>query len=96
MTSNGYNLSSDVTCSFGNAGDLNNIDPMLGPLQSNGGLTQTTMALPSGSAAIDAGNHRGCTDNLGHLFRTDQRGQRRPHPEDTGGCDMGAFESQSD
>jgi hypothetical protein len=95
MTSNGYNLSSDNTCSFNNTGDMNNTDPMLGPLQNNGGPTQT-MALPSGSPAIDAGNPAGCTDGLGHLLKTDQRGMPRPDKEDSGGCDMGAYERQSD
>jgi hypothetical protein len=95
LTSNGYNLSSDSTCAFSGTGDMNNTDPMLGPLQYNGGPTQT-MALPSGSPAIDAGNPAGCTDGLGHLLKTDQRGMPRPDPEDTGGCDMGAYESQSD
>lgn len=95
VTSNGHNLSSDNTCSFTNTGDLENTDPKLGPLQNNGGLT-LTMALPSGSPAIDAGNPSGCTDNLGHLLKTDQRGQPRPDKEDTVGCDIGAYESQSD
>jgi hypothetical protein len=95
MTSHGYNLSSDNTCNFDNAGDLNNTDPLLGPLQNNGGPTQT-MALPSGSPAVDAGNPNGCTDSLGHLLKTDQRGKPRPDTEDTGGCDMGAYERQSD
>jgi len=54
------------------------------------------MALLSGSPAIDAGNPAGCTDGLGHLLKTDQRGMPRPDPEDKGGCDMGAYESQSD
>jgi hypothetical protein len=94
-TSNGHNLSSDGTCSFGNTGDLNNTDPMLGPLQNNGGQTQT-MSLPTGSPAIDAGNPSGCTDNHGRLLKTDQRGQPRPDKEDTGGCDVGAYESQTD
>jgi hypothetical protein len=95
MTSNGYNLSSDNTCNFSNTGDLNNTDAMLGLLQNNGGPTQT-MAPPSGSPAIDAGNPSGCTDGQGHLLKTDQRGMPRPNKEDTGGCDMGAYELQSD
>lgn len=95
VTSNGYNLSSDGTCNFNSPGDLNNHDPLLGPLQNNGGPTQT-MALPSGSPAIDAGNPSGCTDGQGQLLKTDQRGQPRPDKEDIGGCDMGAFESQTD
>lgn len=95
ITSQGHNLSSDDTCNFNNTGDLNNTDPMLGPLQNNGGPTQT-QALLSGSPAIDAGEPLGCTDGKGHLLKTDQRGKRRPDPEDTGGCDMGAYERQSD
>jgi hypothetical protein len=95
MNSNGYNLSSDATCAFGNSGDLNNTDPSLEPLQYNGGPTQT-MALPSGSPAIDAGNPNGCTDSHGNLLKKDQRGMPRPDKEDTAGCDMGAYESQTD
>jgi hypothetical protein len=95
MTSNGYNLSSDNTCGFNNTGDLNNTDPILGPLQDNGGPTET-QALLSGSRAIDAGDPGGCTDARGRLLNTDQRGMPRPDHEDTSGCDMGAYESQSD
>src|SRR5262249_35875965 len=58
-------------------GDLNNTDPQLGPLHNNGGATQT-MAFPSGSRAIDAGNPNGCTDSLGNPLKTDQRGKPRP------------------
>lgn len=95
VTSNGYNLSDDNSCNFTSTGDLNNTNPMLGPLQDNEGPTQT-MALPFGSPAVDSGNPNGCTDGLGHLLKTDQRGEPRPDPEDTGGCDMGAYERQSD
>jgi hypothetical protein len=95
MTSNGYNLSSDGTCNFNKSGDLNNTDPKLGPLQNNGGPTQT-IPLLSGSPAIDAGNPNGCTDGRGHLLKTDQRGRPRPDKEDSGGCDMGAYERQND
>jgi hypothetical protein len=93
ITSNGYNLSSDSTCNFTSTGDLNNTDPRLGPLQNNGGPTQT-MALPLASPAVDAGNPTGCTDGLGHLLKTDQRGKPRPDAEDTAGCDIGAYEYQ--
>jgi hypothetical protein len=95
MTSLGYNLSSDASCNFTNTGDLNNTDPVLGPLQNNGGPTQTQALLP-GSPAIDAGNPAGCTDSQGHLSKADQRGMPRPDKEDPGGCDMGAYERQSD
>jgi len=95
VTSDGYNLSSDNSCNFVHTGDLKNTNPELVPLQNNGGPTQT-MALPSGSPAIDAGNPNGCTDGQGHLLKTDQRGKPRPDPEDAHGCDMGAYERQSD
>ena len=94
MSSKGYNLSSDGTCAFNSPGDLNNHDPLLGPLQNNGGPTQTMAILP-GSPAIDAGNPAGCTDAQGNLLRTDQRGMPRPDSGDSGGCDIGAYESQS-
>jgi hypothetical protein len=95
MTSNGYNLSSDNTCNFHQTGDLNNTNPLLGPLQNNGGPTLTE-ALLDGSPAIDNGNPSGCTDGQGHLLNTDQRGMPRPDREDSGGCDRGAYERQSD
>jgi hypothetical protein len=95
LTSNGYNLSSDDSCSFNGPGDLNNTEPLLGRLQNNGGPTQT-MALRQGSPAIDSGNPSGCTDGDGNLLKTDQRGEPRPDKEDTGGCDMGAYERQKD
>lgn len=95
LTSDGYNLSSDGTCPFTNSGDLNYTNPKLGTLGYNGGPTQT-IPLLEGSPATDAGNPHGCTDGKGHLLTTDQRGYPRPDKEDTSGCDMGAFERQSD
>jgi hypothetical protein len=98
MISNGYNMSSDATCTFSNHGDRNNIDPKLGTLGNYGGPTQT-IPLLTGSPAIDAGNPSGCTDGKGQLLKTDQRGYPRPNTEDIAdkkGCDMGAYESQSD
>jgi len=95
MTSHGYNLSSDNTCNFSGPGDVEATNPLLGPLQNNGGPT-FTQALLSGSPAIDAGNPSGCSDGQGQLLKTDQRGMPRHDPEDVGGCDMGAFERQSD
>jgi len=52
----GYNVCSD-DCGLNGPGDLNNTDPLLGPLQNNGGPTFTHELLP-GSPAIDAGNPR--------------------------------------
>ena len=95
LDSRGYNLSGDNSCSFDGNGALNNTDPILGPLQNNGGPTNT-MALLSGSPAIDAGNPGGCTESQGNLLTTDQRGMPRPNKEDASGCDIGAYERQSD
>jgi len=92
IVSDGYNLSSDSTCNFSGPGDLNGKNPNLGALQSNGGPTQT-MALQTGSPAIDAGNPAGCRDFAGNLLTTDQRGAQRPDKGEAG-CDIGAFERQ--
>jgi len=90
-----FSLSSDGTCHLNGPGDKNNTNPRLGTLGNYGGPTQT-IPLLAGSPAIDAGNPSGCTDRLGHLLRTDQRGLPRPDTEDKSGCDMGAYERQSD
>jgi hypothetical protein len=95
FSSNGYNLSSDNSCALNGPGDLNTTDPLLGPLQSNGGPTET-MALLPGSPAIDSGNPGGCRDGLGPLLKIDQRGAPRPDGEDSTGCDRGAYERQKD
>ena len=83
LHSSGYNLietTSNCTI-FGLGGDLTgNVtgqDPLLGPLQDNGGPTQT-QALLADSPAIDAGDPSGCTDDLGAALTTDQRGFPRP------------------
>jgi hypothetical protein len=56
VTSHGYNLSSDDGGGYLNGpGDQVNTDPLLGPLQDNGGPTLTHMPLP-GSPAIDTGD----------------------------------------
>jgi len=63
------------------------IDPLLGPLQDNGGPT-LTHALLAGSPAIDAGNNAYATD-------WDQRGEGFPRIVN-GIIDIGAFEYQGD
>jgi hypothetical protein len=56
VTSQGYNVCSDDGGGFLNGpGDQINTDPMLGPLQNNGGPT-FTYELLTGSPAIDAGD----------------------------------------
>ena len=93
LTSQGHNLVGDGTGAGGltAAGDQVGsaaapIDPRLGPLQDNGGPTQT-MALLPGSPAIDAG------DNSLSPGPYDQRGPGYPRIVD-GIIDIGAFESQ--
>jgi hypothetical protein len=91
-SSPGYNLSThnDNTV-LSQTTDLNGRDPMLGPLQGNGGPTFTRALLP-GSLAIDKGNS---------IFAIDQRGFPRPvddpNSANVGGnnpTDIGAFEFQ--
>ncbi len=82
FTDGGYNLSSDLVSSLG-PNSLQNTNPMLGPLASNGGPTPT-MALLTNSPAIDW-----IPPELGPS--TDQRGFPRPVPVN-GKSDIGAFE----
>ncbi len=89
ITSQGYNLvGATMGCKFGvTSGDMTGANPLLGPLQDNGGPTETR-ALLSGSPAIDAGNNATCAED-------DQRGFPRPQDGDNDGsaaCDIGAFE----
>jgi CSLREA domain-containing protein len=88
ITSLGHNIDGGAGCGFTNASDKANTDPRLGPLTNNGGPTQT-MALLSGSPAIDAGDPADCP-------ATDQRGVTRPQDGDgspPATCDIGAFEA---
>jgi hypothetical protein len=67
---------------------------ILGPLQNNGGPTQTH-ALVAGSPTIDAGDPNGCRDNSGALLLKDQRGFPRNvdgNSDGTARCDIGAVE----
>ena len=102
FTSQRFNLigMSDASTGFRNGvnadqvgSDASPIDPLLGPLQMNGGLTPTH-ALLWGSPAIDQGNCFG--------IHRDQRGHYRPHVFSTipfapggDGSDIGAFELDS-
>ena len=86
ITSHGHNIENPANqCDFDHPTDQVNVRaPMLGPLQNNGGPTETHALLP-GSVAIDW-----IPDSL-CAVDTDQRGEPRP-----GGtmCDVGAFEVQ--
>jgi CSLREA domain-containing protein len=81
LMSQGNNLESGTDCGFTASGDHQSTDPLLGPLQDNGGTTQTQAVQP-GSPIIDAGNTADCPP-------TDQRGVARPQGP---ACDIGAFE----
>ena len=83
LVSEGYNLESGTSCDCTEATDLQNTNPLLGPLANNGGPT-LTHALLLGSPAIDAGSCDAATD---------QRGVSRPQPT-TGACDVGAVEKR--
>lgn len=67
-------------------------DPLLGPLQYNGGSTQTH-ALLAGSIAIDAGNSTLPTDQRGFLRPANQ--PNYPNAPGGNGSDIGSFEAQA-
>jgi hypothetical protein len=94
VTSDGYNLSSDNDGGFLTAtGDQINTDPMLGPLQDNGGPTFTHEPL-SGSPAIDAGDPSFDPYSFNPPLLYDQRGPGFPRVVN-GRIDIGAFEVQA-
>jgi len=82
ISSLGYNLADDDTCELTDPTDLVVADAMLGPLQDNGGPTETHDLLPA-SPAIDAGSSSCPPPD------TDQRGVARPQGSY---CDIGAVE----
>jgi hypothetical protein len=88
VTSTGYNLDSDTSCQLTDPTDLPGTDPVLGPLQDNGGGTLTHALLP-GSPAIDTIPWG--TNGCGTTRYSDQRWRARPQPAG-GACDIGAYE----
>jgi CSLREA domain-containing protein len=100
LTSHGYNLIENASGAtiVQQQTDIFGFDPKLGPLQNNGGHTQT-MALLAGSPAIDKATSAGLTGALA----TDQRGAGFPRAVDLAsignadggdGTDIGAFEAR--
>jgi parallel beta helix pectate lyase-like protein len=96
ITDAGYNISDDSSCGFSATGSLNDTDPQFDPagLSDNGGPTPT-IALLTGSPAIDAIPVADCTDQATphNPIITDQR--RFPRPDNgESACDIGAYEFQ--
>jgi hypothetical protein len=92
--SGGHNIESPGdTCGFDQETDQPaEAELELGPLEDNGGPTETH-ALPQSSVAIDQIPEAECVDAAAEPLSTDQRGEPRPAgPSST--CDVGAFESQ--
>jgi hypothetical protein len=88
VTSDGYNLSSDDGGGYlTGPGDQINTDPLLGPLQDNGGPTFTHALLP-GSPAVNAGD-----PNFTPPPFYDQRGPGFDRVV-SGRIDVGSFEVQ--
>ncbi|MDQ3115254.1 MAG: hypothetical protein M3Q86_01360 [Verrucomicrobiota bacterium] len=95
ISSLGYNLIKTTTGALytSSSSDIIGVDPNLGPLQNNGGPTETH-ALQLASPAIDKGKRLSA-------LTTDQRGLQRPYdnpsvPNASGGdgSDIGALEDQ--
>jgi hypothetical protein len=84
ISSSGTNLDTGSSCTFAGPGDLSGLPAQLGPLQDNGGFSETH-ALLAGSPALETGNDLSCRP-------TDQRGIARPQGMH---CDLGAFEAES-
>jgi len=85
---NAYNLERGNTCGFSGT-DVSGVDPLLGPLQNNGGPT-FTHALPLGSPAIDAGSSALPGSGGTACEANDQRGVSRPQRTR---CDIGSVET---
>jgi LPXTG-site transpeptidase (sortase) family protein len=84
LTADNTNIDTDGSCD--NAVQKTSIELSLGPLQANGGPTQT-IALLTGSHAIDTGDAATCVN--APVNGLDQRGISRPQGS---ACDIGAYE----
>ena len=92
-TTNGFNLSDDMSCGFtGGTDNETGADPMLAGLADNGGPTQTRLP-QTGSPLIDAIPNASCQFDGAAGITTDQRHFPRPGPQNPA-CDIGAVEVQ--
>lgn len=81
----GGNIDTDGTCGLNRPSDQSGVDPLLGPLTNNGGLTLTHLPALD-SPAVDAG--------VGNM-RIDQRGLHRLGKRDSGAVEVGGIEGQT-
>ena len=88
ITSDGYNVDAGNTCLAADGTSLFNTDPLLGPLDDNGGPTDTQPLDPA-SEAINLMPADDCVNVQGLPLFGDQRGAPRPGGA---GCDAGAYE----
>jgi hypothetical protein len=95
ITDDGYNVDDDGTCGLSavsSVSDSSAIDSYLGPLQNNGGPTDTIALLPGNSGtpnpaqAVIPANFTAPGQTVAVCGQPDQRGRERGSP-----CDMGAF-----
>lgn len=94
ITSLGFNMADDPSCTLTQGSDKPDVDPTLGPLQVNRGGTPTH-SVPPASPAVDQGSDAPLTGAI------DQRGFQRPldvlgiaNASGGDGSDIGAFELQ--
>lgn len=90
ILSGGYNVANDfIYCLLIETGDLDGVDPELGPLTNNGGPTLTHLPL-SDSPALGRVPHQLCAELSAGNQGLDQRGGVRPVGDAP--CDSGAVE----
>ena len=90
FTSRGFNVIGNTDGNSGaTSNDFVNVDPLLGPLQDNGGPTATMALLPR-SVALDHGDPAFDPNAFTPPMITDQRGSLRI---DNGQLDIGAYEA---
>lgn len=88
-TSGGHNfIQTECDNYFPSLDDLIDLNPLLGPLQDNGGPIATLTHAPAGTSLALNQIPRGQV-GCGIAITTDQRGVERPYG---GACDIGAFE----
>lgn len=90
ILSGGYNVANDpIYCHLSKTGDLDGVDPRLGPLTNNGGPTLTHLPQP-GSPALGRVPNQLCAELSASSGGLDQRGNARPVGDAP--CDSGSVE----